>query len=118
MAVSADLVIKQGAEQAYKPTLYIEPADTDAAYQEALTKGFKKVEAKYPGIELKKLDKGWEVLVPQKYHDGHEAHFGRVTAQFLQYLKEGKLPAWEVPNMLAKYYTTTKALEKAKKETK
>jgi len=28
-------------------------------------------------------------------------------------LKERKLPAWEVPNMLAKYYTTTKALEMA-----
>ncbi|HEY0608975.1 MAG TPA: putative oxidoreductase C-terminal domain-containing protein [Chitinophaga sp.] len=26
-------------------------------------------------------------------------------------MKEGKLPDWEVPNMLAKYYTTTKALE-------
>ena len=25
------------------------------------------------------------------------------------------MPAWEVPGMLAKYYTTTKALEMAKK---
>jgi hypothetical protein len=32
----------------------------------------------------------------------------------LQYLEAGKLPAWEVPNMLAKYYTTTQALDKAK----
>jgi hypothetical protein len=27
---------------------------------------------------------------------------------------DGKLPEWEVPNMIAKYYTTTKALEIAK----
>ena len=34
------------------------------------------------------------------------------------YLKEGKLPDWEVPNMLAKYYTTTAALDLAKSKTK
>jgi hypothetical protein len=29
-------------------------------------------------------------------------------AQFLEYLKSpGKMPAWERPNMLAKYYVTT-----------
>jgi hypothetical protein len=32
---------------------------------------------------------------------------------FLHYLSEKKMPAWEVPNMLAKYYTTTRALETA-----
>jgi hypothetical protein len=52
--------------------------------------------------------------VPEKYNEGHEAHFGRVTEKYLQYLKEGKLPSWEVPNMIAKYYTTTSALELAK----
>jgi len=30
-------------------------------------------------------------------------------------LKNKNMPAWEVPNMLAKYYTTTKALEIALK---
>jgi len=33
----------------------------------------------------------------------------------LEYLKNKNLPAWEVPNMIAKYYTTTQALEIAKK---
>jgi hypothetical protein len=32
-----------------------------------------------------------------------------VTERFLRFLAEGKMPAWEVPNMLAKYYTTTEA---------
>ena len=34
-------------------------------------------------------------------------------AKFLRFYREGKLPAWEVPNMIAKYYTTIKALELA-----
>ena len=34
--------------------------------------------------------------------------------KFLQYVKQGKLPDWEVPNMITKYYITTTALELAK----
>ena len=54
--------------------------------------------------------------IPAEYRIGHEAHFGKVTQTFLKYLVDGKLPDWEVPNMIAKYYTTTRALELAKKE--
>ena len=56
------------------------------------------------------------VMLPDRREtsDGHEAHFGEVTERYLQYLVDGKPADWEVPNMKAKYYTTTKALEMAK----
>jgi hypothetical protein len=76
----------------------------------------KVLQAKYPGIDLKKTTKGWEVVIPEKYKEGHEAHFARVTQNFLEYLKNKNMPAWEVPGMLAKYYITTKGLELAKKK--
>jgi hypothetical protein len=60
----------------------------------------------------------WKINIPEELHVGHEAHFGQVTEKFLGYLKKGKLPEWEVPNMIAKYYTTTEALIFAKKTTK
>lgn len=112
----SNLVIRQGAEQGYKPTLYIEPvAGTDTTgFAAALASELKKVQGKYEGVEVKKLAGSWEVIVPDKYKVGHEAHFGQVAERYLQYLIDGKLPEWEVPNMLAKYYTTTKALEIAK----
>jgi Fe-S cluster assembly scaffold protein SufB len=44
---------------------------------------------------------------------GHEAHFGQVTEEFLEYVKSGRLPEWEIPNMIVKYYTTTGGLKKA-----
>ncbi len=110
----ANLVIRQGKEQNYKPALYIEPINkTDPSYETILMNEIKSVQTKYPGIELKKTAAGWEVTIPEKYKEGHEAHFARVTEKYLQYLKEGKLPSWEVPNMIAKYYTTTSALEMA-----
>ncbi|HZH94295.1 MAG TPA: putative oxidoreductase C-terminal domain-containing protein [Flavisolibacter sp.] len=111
----AALVIRQGAEQNYKPSLYIEPVGgPNADYTNAVTNSIKSITAKFPGVELKKSGAGWEVVIPEKYREGHEAHFARVTEKFLQYLKEGALPAWEVPNMIAKYYTTTQALELAR----
>jgi predicted dehydrogenase len=103
----ANLVIRQGAEEQYKPTLYIEPLTADTS---KLAESFKKLQAKFPGIELKQNGKKWEVIIPEKYKEGHEAHFARVTEKFLEYLKNGNMPAWEVPNMIAKYYTTTKGL--------
>lgn len=109
----AKLIILQGEEQNYTPVLYIEPNTGNAAWQAQLMDQLKLVQAKYPGIDLKKEGNRWEVIIPDKYKDGHEAHFARVTDKFLGYLKNGNMPKWEVPNMLAKYYTTTTALELA-----
>ncbi|GAB6122953.1 putative oxidoreductase C-terminal domain-containing protein [Dysgonomonas termitidis] len=111
-----NLIILQGQEQGYKPTLYIEPAK-DKEYSElkaALDKYLPALQQKYPGISFKHSDDKSEVIIPDSYKVGHEAHFGQVAANYLKYLEEGKLPEWEVPNMLTKYYITTKALEIAK----
>jgi len=116
----ANLIIEQGKEQNYKPVLYIKALTTDLnLYEKELVNSLKTLVEKYPGINLNKVEKDkWEVIVPAKYHNGHEAHFGQVTENFLKYLEEGALPDWEVPNILAKYYVTTHALEIAKKKTK
>lgn len=107
----ANLIIRQGEEQGFKPTLYIEPIQNDAAFETTLLEELKKLQTNYPGVELKKNEKGWEVLVPEHYKEGHEAHFSRVTEKFLEYLEKRNMPVWEIPNMLSKYYITTKALE-------
>ena len=112
-----NLSIKQGAEQNYKPALYIEPvegADT-AALSKAIAAAVVTLKSNFAGIEVKKLDNSWEVIIPDSFKTSHEQHFGQVTEKYLNYLVDGKLPEWEVPNMIAKYYVTTKALEMAKK---
>src|SRR6185369_4972974 len=112
----ANLIVRQGTEENFQPTLYIEPTYADPSYESTLQEQLKKIQDKYPGVELKKKNKSWIVIIPDKYKEGHEAHFARVTENFLEYLQKGNMPAWEVPNMLAKYYTTTKALELAIKQ--
>lgn len=112
----ANLVIRQDKEQQFKPTLYVEPVAKGSNYESVLNEQIKTIQQKFPGVELKKSSKGWEVIIPEKYKEGHEAHFGRVTEKFLEYLKNKNMPAWEVPNMIAKYYTTTQGLEASLKK--
>ncbi len=115
-----NLIIKQGAEENYKPVLYIEPAaDTppdefESKLQKALAD---QISPKYPGVEIRNNPDGtWVVEIPARYHVGHEAHFGQVTEKYLKYLVDGKLPEWEVPNMITKYYTNMTALEMAREK--
>lgn len=113
----ASLTIKQGKAQKYKPTLYIEPnVNTDFKTFELILKGnIEKLAGRYPGLALKRVKEGWEVIIPEKYKVGHEAHFAEVTKKYLRFLKDGKLPVWEKEALLSKYFTTTKALELALK---
>ncbi|GEP94003.1 putative oxidoreductase C-terminal domain-containing protein [Chitinophaga cymbidii] len=109
----ANLLIRQGAEQQYKPVLYIQPHQPEDGESKAWQDELQQVLSKYPGVTVQKAAEGWEVIIPEKYKTGHEAHFGEVTKKYLRFLQEGSMPAWEVPNMIAKYYTTTEALRKA-----
>jgi len=115
----SNVLIKQGKEEGYKPTVFIEAnASGDlTAFEASLKKAVEQdIAANYSGLKLIKIsDKLWTVDIPAQFKVGHEAHFGQVTEQYLQYLKDGKLPEWEVPNMIVKYYTTTEAMKMAKK---
>ena len=112
----ASLIIRQGAEENYKPVLYVE-ANNDTHIDNVLHRAiYTTLQQIYPGITMTMLEPGkWRIHIPEKYHVGHEAHFAQVTEKYIRYLTEGKLPAWEVPNMIAKYYTTTEALKAAGK---
>ena len=104
-----NLVIRQGAEQKFQPTLYIEPINENQDASAQVNLAIASLQASYPGISIAKSNKGWEVVIPASYKEGHESHFARVTEKYLGYLKSKQLPVWEVPNMLAKYYVTTEA---------
>jgi hypothetical protein len=110
---NATLTIKQGKEQGFKPVLYVERAASvpAAAHEKALRTAVTQVAKTYPGIGLRAEGDQFVVTVPDRYHNGHEAHFTQVTEHFLEYLRAGKLPDWEVPNMLTKYATIMQAYE-------
>jgi predicted dehydrogenase len=110
-----DLVIKQGTDEKFLTTLYIENVkgstlnDFTLKLKEALGT------LPYDSLVIEPVGKtALKINIPKKYRVSHEEHFGQVTARFLEYMKEGKLPEWEVQGMITKYYTTTSALKKAR----
>ncbi len=110
-----DLIIKQGADEKYKPTLYVENIKgvTIGNFTETLKTALASLP--YDSLVIKPVGKtALKINIPDKYRVSHEEHFGQVTAKFLEYMKDGKLPEWEVPGMITKYFTTTTALKKAK----
>ena len=113
----AIVTIKQGNPENYQPELYItatKPADKKAV-GEALQKALATLQDKFAGVGLKDTKDGWQVTIPASFRDGHESHFSQVAGKYFKFLEAGKLPDWEVPNMLAKYYVTTQALKLAMK---
>jgi predicted dehydrogenase len=109
----ANLMIRQGAEQKYKPMLYIErnASVTPATFDAALSDAVARLQGKWPGVGVHRDGDVVAVDVPAKYDVGHESHFGQVTSNFLRFLRNGSMPEWEVPNMLVKYGTIMQAYE-------
>lgn len=107
----ATLHIEQGPEQDYQATLYVDNQSGApvAEFERTLRAAVGKLCATWPGLEVKTAGQSWQIVVPEKYAVGHEQHFSQVTENYLRFLAEGKMPAWEVPNMLTKYYVTTEA---------
>jgi predicted dehydrogenase len=112
-----DLVIKQGPEQKFLTTLYIE--NIKGSTLNEFTTKLKGVVSTFPydSIQIEQVNQNTlKLKIPKKYRVTHEEHFAQVMTKFLEYLKAGKLPEWEVPNMITKYYTTTSALKMARGE--
>lgn len=107
----ATLVIQQGAEQQYKPVLYVvrAPSVNAAAHDAALATAVAALQHDFPGVGVRREGDRWAVTVPARFDVGHEAHFAEVTNRFLGYLRGEPMPPWEVPNMITKYATIMQA---------
>lgn len=102
----AGLHIRQGAEQNYKPVLYIEPVGEVAdGWKSAVQKAIEKLAERWPGLTAEENGGKWALTIPDQFKVTHEAHFGQVTEEFLSYLQGKPVPEWEVSNTLTKYRT-------------
>lgn len=111
----ADLVIRQGADQNFKSTLFIEPLENSNRdnLENELRNAVDQLQEEFPGTTYHETDNGWQLEIPNELYLGHEAHFGKVAEAYFGYLVDRNLPDWEVPNMITKYYITTQAREMA-----
>lgn len=105
--------VRQGAAENFRPELYVVPTG-GAEIGDALRKRVAELAETFAGIAVEDLGGEFRLTIPDEHRVGHEAHFAEVTRQFFGYLRDPKsLPAWEKPNMLAKYFVSTKGVELA-----
>ena len=69
------------------------------------------LQGQWPGVAVDERHGEIHLSIPETFRVGHEAHFAEVTRNFLGYLRNPDVPAWERQNMLAKYYVTTTGTE-------
>jgi len=114
----ARVEVRQTIADRLRPELYVVPVDPKAravilAAVQAKVASLQKL---YPGVGVEERGPEIRVTIPDALRVGHEAHFAQVTQNFLKYLGDRRaLPASERPNMLAKYYVTTKGAELSRK---
>ena len=110
----ARIEVRQTRADRFRPELYVVPAEAAMKPQilAAIQAKAAALTHDYPGIGVE--DRGAEihVTIPDALRVGHEAHFAQVMRSFLNDLRDRRtLPSWERPNMLAKYFVTTKGTE-------
>jgi predicted dehydrogenase len=110
--------VRQTKADSYRPELYVIPA-TPASRAQVLAAAKAKIASlrgQYPGIDVDERGGEIHVSIPDALRVGHEAHFAQVAAAFLKFVRDRKsLPAWERPNMIAKYFVTTTGTELSRK---
>lgn len=114
----ARIEIRQTRADSFRPELYVVPATAAMKPQvlAAVRSSLERAKKEFPGVAVD--DRGAEIriTIPDSLRVGHEAHFAQVTESFLRYVRDRRsLPAWERPNMVAKYYVTTTGTELSRK---
>lgn len=79
--------VRQGAAERYRPEVYVAPEQgAKAKVGAALRNRLAAAAGTWPGLEVEDLGSEFRIGIPDSYRVGHEAHFGQVTRQFLEYL--------------------------------
>ena len=105
---------RQSRADNYQTEIYVVPnRDADKpAVLAAVRARIAALAKSYPGVGVEERGAELRLTIPAALRVGHEAHFAEVMRNFLRYVGDRKqLPAWEHPNMLAKYFVTTTGTE-------
>ncbi len=111
---NASIEVRQTKREKYVPELFVNSISTEnrGAVAAAVRARIESLQGVYLGIAVETGGDELHITIPDRYRVGHEAHFAQVVQEFLKYLESPKsMPAWERPNMLAKYFVTTRGVQ-------
>lgn len=100
--------LRERAAEKYVPEVYLIPGERGSDLINRLRKKYGRYTFEENGGEI-------HVVIPKSDRKPDSEYFALLTNQFLGYVRNPKtLPTWEKPNMIAKYYITTRAVELAR----
>ena len=107
----AEVVVRQGAAEDWRPVLYVRSRGDASATRKALSNALAGLSKRWPGVSAEPTDEAgvWRVVRPEGHDEGHEAHFGEVVRSFLGWVDRGMEDPTYVDNMLVKYHTIVEA---------
>ena len=92
------------------PELFVKPTQMTPGWRKAMTEKLASLEKIYPGLSWEPAN--GQIVIPERYRVGHEAHFAQVASEFFGYVrKPASMEAWERSNMMVKYFITTRGVE-------
>jgi predicted dehydrogenase len=106
--------VRQTQADQLRPELYVVPASAALRGDvlDAVRARVTGLQKEFPGVAVDERGGEIHVAIPDVFRVGHEAHFAQVTREFLRLLRDrSALPAWERPNMAAKYFVATRGTE-------
>jgi len=108
--------VRQTERTGGRPELYVIPDPSHLAeVRISLSRWIERSSTFYPGLRFTEIASEFQVEIPDSLRIGHEAHFAQVIEQFLRCLRISRyLSPWEMPNLLTKYYITTKGVALAR----
>ncbi|MGN0834102.1 MAG: putative oxidoreductase C-terminal domain-containing protein [Kiritimatiellia bacterium] len=113
----AEVFIRQGAKEGYKPVLYVRARGDAAGTKAALDGALRRLAHTWAGLAALATDEAgvWRIAYPKTLDVGHEAHFSQVVRQYLGWLKRGEQEPFYVDNLLVKYHTIVEAWKMARR---
>lgn len=113
----AEVFIRQGAKEGYRPVLYVRARGAAAATKSALDGALRRMARTWEGLSAQETDEAgvWRIAYPKALDIGHEAHFSQVVRQYLDWMKRGGQDPVYIDNMLVKYHTIVEAWKMARR---
>ena len=112
----ATVRVTQSKLENYVPEIDVIPNDEEspATLTPALKRKLESLSGAYPHLTFRENGRSIRVIIPNQLRVRGGSTFGQLVAQFLKYVRNpDSLPTWEQPNLLAKYYITTTAVQLA-----
>ena len=101
--------LREGATEHYVPEVFVIPSPESRAAV------LSKLKSRLPHFDFEQSGKDIHVIIPPRNRTPDDQYFPLLVERFLGYVHNPKtIPIWEKPNMIAKYYVTTKAVQLAR----